>query len=215
VYDAAHAFGVNCHCGSVLNHGDLSVLSFHATKVFNTFEGGAIISHTPEMKHRIDRLKNFGFVNEITVDEIGINGKMSEFNAAVGLAQLPHLADAIAKRAQISDRYIRGLAGVKGITCVDFTDVQQHNYAYFPILINAQSKSSREQVYDKLKTEGVHARRYFYPLLTDFPMYAQGNPSSALPVAYGVAKQVLCLPIYPDLSEAEVDQVVSLMRGMV
>jgi dTDP-4-amino-4,6-dideoxygalactose transaminase len=212
VYDAAHAFGVHCHCGSVLNHGDLSVLSFHATKVFNTFEGGAIISQTPEMKRKIDQLKNFGFVNETTVDEVGINGKMAEFNAAIGLTQLPHLKVAIHQRAAIAKRYHDGLSGVMGIECLDFSSVSEYNYSYFPIVVNTNSRIDREQLYSSLKTQGIHVRRYFYPLLTELPMYKMVNSAQLLPNATKISNQILCLPIYPDLSADDVDRVVACIK---
>ncbi|MFN7667613.1 MAG: DegT/DnrJ/EryC1/StrS family aminotransferase, partial [Burkholderiales bacterium] len=171
IYDAAHAFGVNCHCGSVLNHGDLSVLSFHATKVFNTFEGGAIVSPDAETKLRIDQLKNFGFVDETTVIAAGINGKMSEFNAVLGLAQLKHVDAAIAARRAIDARYRELLRGIDGVTCLPNT-ASKSNYSYFPILIEPKPGRDREKVYDRLKEHQIFARRYFYPvsILLPFPL---------------------------------------------
>lgn len=209
IYDAAHAFGVKCHCGSVLNHGDLSVLSFHATKVFNTFEGGAIICPDLKTKTRIDQLKNFGHVGETNVVAPGINGKMSEFNAALGLLQLKHVDQAILKRKEIDNAYRKGLATVKGVTCLGDTGEQVANYAYFPILIDQDYPVSRDQLYEKMKENGVHPRRYFYPLISEFPMY-RGLVSSHrdnLPVANLAAAQVLCLPIYPDLALETVEEI--------
>jgi dTDP-4-amino-4,6-dideoxygalactose transaminase len=214
IYDAAHAFGVKCHCGSVLNHGDLSVLSFHATKVFNTFEGGAIVSPDLETKLRIDQLKNFGFVDEVTVVAPGINGKMSEFNAALGLAQLKHVDAAIAARRVIDVRYRELLRDVEGVTCLPSSGAKS-NYSYFPILIEPRSGRDRERVYARLKANHIYARRYFYPLITEFPMY-QGLPSSQrsrVPVAAEAAERVLCLPIYPGLSLETQDQVCEIVSG--
>jgi dTDP-4-amino-4,6-dideoxygalactose transaminase len=209
IYDAAHAFGVQCHCGSVLNHGDLSVLSFHATKVFNTFEGGAIVCQDAETKVRIDQLKNFGFVDEVTVAAPGINGKMSEFNAALGLLQLKHIEQALVRRKEIDAAYRERLKGVKGIHCLNDAGESVANYAYFPILVQADYPIRRDDLHQKLKDIGIHPRRYFYPLISDFPMY-RGLPSARkenLPVATAVAQQVLCLPIYPNLEMMAVDEI--------
>lgn len=213
IYDAAHAFGVQCHGGSVLNHGDLSVLSFHATKVFNTFEGGAIICHDAKTKQRIDHLKNFGFVDEVTVVASGINGKMSEINAAFGLLQLKGIDDALLKRKAINARYHKGLANIKGIHCSFDAGEEVANYAYFPILVQPDYPFSRDALYQKLQNNGVYARRYFYPLISDFPMY-RGMPSAAhanLPVARKVASEVICLPIYPTLSNEQVNFILDLI----
>jgi len=215
IYDAAHAFGVQSSYGSVLNHGDLSVLSFHATKVFNTFEGGAIVCHDAKTKQRIDHLKNFGFVDEVTVVAPGINGKMSEINAAFGLLQLKSIDEALQKRKAIDARYRAGLAGLKGIHCLSAAGEKVANYAYFPILVRPDYPLSRDALYQKMHDNGIYARRYFYPLISDFPMY-RGMPSAAhanLPVAREVAQQVICLPIYPALGSESVDKVVALLAG--
>lgn len=215
IYDAAHAFGVQCHCGSVLNHGDLSVLSLHATKVFNTFEGGAIVCPDLKTKLRIDQLKNFGHAGETNVVAPGINGKMSEFNAALGLLQLKHIDGAILKRKQIDIAYRQGLAGIKGIKCLGDSDEKVANYAYFPILINEEYPITRDELYERMKANGVHPRRYFYPLISEFPMY-RGLPSSNrdnLPVATRAAVQVLCLPIYPDLPMEIVNEICEFIRA--
>ena len=201
IYDAAHAFGVQNQDGSILNHGDLSILSFHATKVFNTFEGGAIICPDAKTKQRIDHLKNFGFVDEVTVVATGINGKMSEFNAALGLLQLKGINEALQKRKVIDSHYRAALVGIKGIQCLTDAGEQEANYSYFPILVQADYPLSRDDLYQKLKDNSIYARRYFYPLISDFPMY-RGLPSSTpfnLPVARKAANEVICLPIYPDL----------------
>lgn len=213
IYDAAHAFGVQCHCGSVLNHGDLSVLSFHATKVFNTFEGGAIICPDAKTKLRIDQLKNFGFVDETTVVAPGINGKMSEINAAFGMLQLQHIDDALAKRKRIDAAYRESLRSVPGIRCLQDAGENVANYSYFPVLVEADYPLSRDALYQKLKDNNIYARRYFYPLITDFPMY-RGMPSAHcenLPVATAAAQKVLCLPIYPNLTPAQLNLIVQII----
>jgi dTDP-4-amino-4,6-dideoxygalactose transaminase len=215
IYDAAHAFGVENDSGSILKYGDLSILSFHATKVFNTFEGGAIICPDAKTKLRIDQLKNFGFVDELTVVAPGINGKMSEVNAAFGMLQLQGIDRAIARRREIDETYRRLLADVKGIQCLPDAGETVGNYSYFPILITEDYPLSRDELYQKLKDQNVFARRYFYPLITDFPMY-RGLPSAHrenLPVAAQAAQQVLCLPIYPALSQPDIDRVIGLIRG--
>lgn len=215
IYDAAHAFGVEDEHGSVLKHGDLSVLSFHATKVFNTFEGGAIVCQDAKTKLHIDHLKNFGFVNEVSVVAPGINGKMSEINAAFGLLQLKGITTALQQRKSIDMCYREGLSGINGIHCLSDAGERQANYSYFPILVQTGYALSRDALYQKLHDNGIYARRYFYPLISDFPMY-RGMPSAAhanLPVARRAASEVICLPIYPDLSKDQVDFVVRLIAG--
>ena len=215
IYDAAHAFGVQCDCGSVLNYGDLSVLSFHATKVFNTFEGGAIICPDIKTKVRIDQLKNFGHVGEVTVVAPGINGKMSEFNAALGLLQLKYVDQALARRKEIDAAYRERLKGVKGIHCLNDAGEKVANYAYFPIMVQADYPIGRDELYQRLKEIGIHPRRYFYPLISSFPMY-RGLPSANsdnLPVATAAAQQVLCLPIYPDLETSVIDEIACFIAG--
>lgn len=209
IYDAAHAFGVKRHSGSVLKCGDLSVLSFHATKVYNTFEGGAIVCPDHKTKVRIDQLKNFGHVGEINVVATGINGKMSEFNAALGLLQLKYIDEAIARRRLIDAAYRKGLNEVKGIQCLGDSGETIANYAYFPILVNEDYPISRDDLYQAMKNVGVHPRRYFYPLISEFPMY-RGLPSAHrdnLPHATEASRKVLCLPIYPDLPMEIVDKI--------
>lgn len=215
IYDAAHAFGVRYKSRSILSYGDLSVLSFHATKVFNTFEGGAIISPDKKTKQRIDRLKNFGFVDEVTVVAPGINGKMSELNAALGILQLQHIDKALEKRKAIDIRYRKKLSVIKGIDCLEKADEDVANYSYFPILVRPEYILSRDGLYQKLKDNGVNARRYFYPLISEFPMY-RGHPSAsreALPNAIKAANEIICLPIYPSLEEADLNRIVSLISG--
>lgn len=215
IYDAAHAFGVRRHDGSILNHGDVSVLSFHATKVFNTFEGGAIVCPDAETKQRVDHLKNFGFVDETIVVASGINGKMSEFNAALGLLQLKGIDSALRRRGAIDRRYREALAGVKGIHCLPHAGEKVANYSHFPILVRPGYVLSREALYQKLREHGVYARRYFYPLISEFPMYRHlpsASPSN-LPVATRASSEVLCLPIYPALSDEQVDAVIGLIAA--
>ncbi|BAU73419.1 DegT/DnrJ/EryC1/StrS family aminotransferase [Metapseudomonas furukawaii] len=213
IYDAAHAFGVQDEGGSLLRHGDMSVLSFHATKVFNTFEGGAIVCPDAKTKQRIDQLKNFGFVDEITVVAPGINGKMSEINAAFGLLQLQHIEEVIASRRKIDLTYRELLKGVKGIRCVEDAGEVVANYSYFPILVEADYRLSRDELYQKLKDNNVFARRYFYPLISDFPMYRgmQSAQKDNLTVADQMAEKVLCLPIYPALSQVEQEKIIKII----
>lgn len=216
IYDAAHAFGVQIDGDSLLKHGDLSVLSFHATKVFNTFEGGAIVCPDAKSKLRIDHLKNFGYADETTVMAPGINGKMSEFNAALGLLQLMHIDRVLERRKEIDAAYRRCLKGINGIKCLDYTVEKVPNYAYFPIMVEADYPISRDDLYHKLKDNGIHPRRYFYPLISDFPMY-RGLPSAHrdnLPQAALVAEKVLCLPIYPALELTVIEIITKLLADI-
>lgn len=210
IYDAAHAFGVKYKGGSLLRHGDLSVLSFHATKVFNTFEGGAIICPDAKTKQRIDYLKNFGFANEVTVMATGINGKMSEFNAALGMLQLKHVDRVIERRKAIDGRYRQLLQDIPGITCLAEPAGVARNYAYFPIFVGQEFPLSRDELYQHLRNNGIRGRRYFYPLISDMPMY-RGLPSTRaanLKHSHLIAARVICLPIYPALTDAQIDSVV-------
>lgn len=214
IYDAAHAFGVQCHCGSVLAHGDLSVLSFHATKVFTTFEGGAIVCPDEKTRQRINHLKNFGFADEVTVVAPGINGKMNEFSAALGLLQLKGVDRSLEKRRAIDARYRIELAGVAGISCVENAGETRCNYAYFPILVQPEFPVSRDALFQRFRDRQIYVRRYFHPLISEFPMY-RGLPSAAhtnLPVAARIASQVLCLPIYPGLTPGEVERVLEVIK---
>lgn len=213
IHDAAHAFGVQDARGSILRHGDLSVLSFHATKVFNTFEGGAIVCPDAKTKVRIDHLKNFGYVDEVTVVAPGINGKMSEFNAALGLLQLQYIDQVLARRKIIDTAYRERLQGVKGIRCVNDTDEKITNHAYFPIMVESDYPIGRDDLYRKFKENDIHPRRYFYPLISDFPMY-RGLPSAHrdnLPVAAEIALKILCLPMYADLTSDEIERITSMI----
>jgi len=215
IYDAAHAFGVEDENGSILRYGDLSVISFHATKVFNTCEGGAIICPDAKTKSRIDHLKNFGFVDEVTVVAPGINGKMSEMHAALGLLQLQYIDQAIECRKTIAMMYRELLRYVPGIHCVADSGEKVANYSYFPIFVERDYPMSRDALYQKLRDNNIFSRRYFFPLISDFPMY-RDLPSAQrenLPVATEVANKVLCLPIYPDLDVEQVHTIVQIISG--
>ena len=209
IYDAAHAFGVRHGGESLLQHGDLSMLSFHATKVFTTFEGGALVCPDAKTKQRVDYLKNFGYSGEVTVVAPGINGKMNEMQAAFGLLQLRHVGEAIALRRAIDARYRELLTGVKGITCLEQRPETAGNYAYFPIFVDGDYPITRDALNRRLRESGFFGRRYFYPLIAEFPMY-RGLPSAQLdnlPVAVEASRQVLCLPIYPALDLSVVEEV--------
>jgi len=213
IYDAAHAFAVEHNGRSLLDFGDLSVVSFHATKVFNTFEGGAIICHDELTKNKLTKLTNFGFVNELEIDGLGLNAKMPEINAALGIVQLNYIDTAMDKRKGIDELYRQGLGGVKGIQCLSNSKQSKKNYAYFPIFVQSSYLLDRDDLYDKLKNNGFFVRRYFYPLTSSFPVY-EGYASSSknnLPVAHERALAVICLPIYPDLSFENVRHVIQLI----
>ncbi len=214
IYDAAHAFGVQTEKGSVLKYGDLSVLSFHATKVFNTFEGGAIICPDYKTKQRIDHLKNFGFVDELTVVAPGINGKMSEFNSALGLLQLKHIDQALSRRKEIDTIYREMLFDVEGVHCLEDSGEVVSNYAYFPVLICDGYSINRDALYQRLIDHGIFARRYFYPLISSFSMYRSlaSAHHDNLPMATEAALKVLCLPIYPGLTPDEQLRIINLIR---
>lgn len=214
IYDAAHAFGVEVDGRSVLEAGDMSTLSFHATKVYNTVEGGALVVNDEQTKRRIDHLKNFGFAGETEVIAPGINSKMDEIRAAYGLLNLRQVDEAIASRKAVAEQYRAALRGVDGVTFLEDVEGVKHNYAYFPIFIDeAQYGMSRDELYTKMRERGVLGRRYFYPLISDFSTY-RGLPSSSkenLPIANKIADSVICLPMYAGLSGAEVDTILDLI----
>lgn len=214
IYDAAHAFGVEVNGESILNAGDMSTLSFHATKVYNTLEGGALVMHDAETKKRIDQLKNFGFTGEITVEAPGINSKVDEVRAAYGLLNLRLVDDAIEARHQVAVRYRQALRPVEGITFMDDMPGVKHNYSYFPIFVDAEKYGmTRDELYFKMKERNVLGRRYFYPLISEFDTY-KGLPSSGrenLPNAHKVADTVICLPMHHELSAADLDRILSLI----
>lgn len=215
IYDAAHAFGVEYKGTSLLNAGDLSVLSFHATKVFNTFEGGAIISHNLETKKRIDFLKNFGFADEVTVLEAGINGKMNEIQASFGLLQLKYVDQNIQRRKVITEAYRTQLKNVEGITCFQEIPETTLSYTYFPILVDETYPLTRDGLYDRLKLDNIFARRYFYPLISEFPMYQDlaSSASENLPVATEISRKILCLPIFPDLPDDAIQVICDIIKS--
>ena len=214
IYDAAHAFGVEVNGESILNAGDLSTLSFHATKVFNTIEGGAMVMHDAEMKKRIDYLKNFGFANETTVVGPGINGKMDEMRSAYGLLNLKQVDAAIEARHQVAIRYRVALRGVPGLSFFDDMPGVRHNYSYFPIFVDAEKYGmTRDELYFKMKENGVLGRRYFYPLISSFSTY-RGLPSAApdnLPEANKMADRVICLPMHHGLTTNDIEKVLNHM----
>ena len=215
IYDAAHAFYVKQNDNSILNWGDLSILSFHATKVFNTFEGGAIICHNKAMKNRINHLKNFGFAGETSVVTPGINAKMNEFQAALGLVQLNHIDEEIACRKRITNYYRKKLKHTPGIRFLHDSPEVKHNYSYMPIFIDERNfGKSRDALYTSLKQNDIFTRRYFYPLISNFEPYK--NYKSAkfenLPIANKIAEQVLCLPIYADLTFSQVDRITAIIK---
>lgn len=215
IYDAAHAFGVRmAGGGSVLAHGDLSVVSFHATKVFNSFEGGAVISPTAASKQGIDRLANYGIVDENSVDTLGLNAKMSEVHAAMGLAQLDHVDAQIAARRRVDERYRELLAGVPGMTPLQWPAGQTSNYYAFPVLVEPGFRCSRDELLSQLRARGINARRYFHPLISELPMYRRfadaGN--DPLEVARDVSARILCLPMYADLTDEDQIRIVQAIK---
>ncbi len=214
IYDAAHAFGVEVNGKSVLENGDMATLSFHATKVYNTLEGGALVMHDEQTKKRIDYLKNFGFAGETEVVAPGINSKMDEVRAAYGLLNLKQVDEAIEKRHQVAIRYREALRDVKGIRFFDDMPGVRHNYSYFPIFIDAEQYGmTRDALYFKMKEQGVLGRRYFFPLISTFSTY-RGLPTAApenLPVATRIANEVICLPMHHQLTEEEVNRILELI----
>ncbi len=210
IYDAAHAFGVEVDGESILKAGDMSTLSFHATKVYNTIEGGAMVMHDENTKKRIDYLKNFGFANETTVIAPGINSKMDEIRAAYGLLNLRQVDAAIEARRKVADTYREALKDVPGVKYFDDMPGVRHNYSYFPIFIDAEKfDKTRDELYFEMKEANVLGRRYFYPLISEFSTY-RGLPSASrenLPNAYAMADSVLCLPMHHDLSDEDVARV--------
>ncbi|HBT85787.1 MAG TPA: aminotransferase [Porphyromonadaceae bacterium] len=214
IYDAAHAFGVTVNGESILKAGDMSTLSFHATKTYNTVEGGALVCKDAETKKRIDYLKNFGFAGETTVVAPGINGKMDEIRSAYGLVELKHVDAAIEIRKSVAAQYRKGLKDIKGIKFLEDIPGVRHNYSYFPILVDKDEYGiDRDTLYEKLKQHNIYGRRYFYPLISDFPTYRGLESSKAenLPVATKMADQVICLPMHHELENENLDRIVDLI----
>lgn len=215
IYDAAHAFGVEVDGESLLNAGDMSTLSFHATKVYNTIEGGALVMHDEQTKKRIDYLKNFGFANETTVVAPGINSKMDEVRAAYGILNLRQVDAAIEARKHVAQRYRQTLRNIDGLKFFDDMPGVRHNYSYFPVFIDAEKFGmTRDELYFKMKDANVLGRRYFYPLISDFSTY-RGLPSSTpqnLPVATRIANQVICLPMHHEISEKDLTRIINCIK---
>ncbi|HFG6907388.1 DegT/DnrJ/EryC1/StrS family aminotransferase [Acinetobacter baumannii] len=212
LYDAAHGFGVKYNGTSLLNYGDLSVLSFHATKVFNTFEGGAIVCKDLATKQKIDRLKNFGIVDESNVEDISLNGKLSEVHSALGLLQLKTIDETLYKRKKVDELYRNLLRDVKGIKCFPRIPVDIDNYSYFPVVVEDQYKLSRDELFTFLKENNVFARKYFYPLITQFKPYQKFEAFT--PKAKYLSEHVLCLPMYPHLTNELCEYIVNLIKDV-
>jgi dTDP-4-amino-4,6-dideoxygalactose transaminase len=211
IYDAAHAFGVKVNGESILNAGDMSTLSFHATKVYNTIEGGAMVMHDERTKQRIDYLKNFGFENETTIMGPGINSKMDEVRAAYGLLTLKQVDDAIEARHQVAIAYRKALRDVEGITFFDDMPGVRHNYSYFPIFVDANKYGmTRDDLYFKMKAANVLGRRYFYPLISEFSTYRglESAKPENLPQAHNMANSVICLPMHHALTEEDIQRTI-------
>ena len=215
IYDAAHAFGVEVDGKSLLEFGDMSTLSFHATKVYNTIEGGALVCHDRQIKERVDFLKNFGFAGETQIVAPGINGKIDEIRSAYGLLNLKAVDSAIEYRHQISKRYREGLGGIDGISYMPEMHNIRHNYSYFPIFIDSVKYGiTRDELYEKMKRNGVCGRRYFYPLITNFSTYCGLDSAqiSNLPVANRIANSVICLPLHTGLTSIDVERIIELLK---
>lgn len=216
IYDAAHAFGVKVNGESILNAGDISTLSFHATKVYNTIEGGALVCHDEKTKKRIDYLKNFGFAGETEIVAPGINGKMDEIRSAYGLLNLKQVDTAIEARHQIAIKYRKILRNIKGLHFMEDIPGVRHNYSYFPIFVDAEKYGmTRDELYFKMKEQNVFGRRYFYPLISEFSTY-RGLDSARLdnlPVAHKIANSVICLPMYAGLSEDDINRILIVLSG--
>jgi dTDP-4-amino-4,6-dideoxygalactose transaminase len=212
IYDAAHAFGVTVSGKSVLEAGDMSTLSFHATKVFNTIEGGALVCRDEQTKKRIDYLKNFGFAGETTVVAPGINGKLDEIRSAYGLLNLKQVNDAIERRCQVANQYREVLKEVEGITFMENKQDVKHNYSYFPIFVDAEKYGmTRDELYFKMKENNILGRRYFYPLISTFSTYKgldSAKPEN-LPIATKIADSVICLPMYHELNDEHIKKILS------
>lgn len=216
IYDACHSFGIEDEGGSVLRHGDIAVVSFHATKVFSTFEGGVIVSPDRATKENIDRLKNFGFVDEEDVSVKGINGKLNEVSAAFGLVQLQHIESYVSARAVLDAAYRDRLNGVVGLRCLDRIGQRRHNYAYFPIVIEEEFPINRDALALALKLRGFNCRKYFYPLIPEYRSYAgdKDDVINSFPRAKSLSNSVLCLPLFPELRLNELHQICDAIESL-
>lgn len=216
IYDAAHAFGIEEHGVNVASYGDASMLSFHATKVFHTIEGGAVVSSYDWLHNKLYQLKNFGIRNEEVVDEIGANAKMNEFQAAMGLCNLRHIDHEIAKRKQIAERYREHLEGIAGVKLCREKKSVKYNYAYFPVAFDRDIlPADRDTIFEKLKEQNIFTRKYFFPLINEFDCYRSAYHVEETPVAKKTALSILCLPIYADLECNEVDEICRLIKDMI
>lgn len=217
IYDAAHAFGVTVNGESILNSGDMSTLSFHATKTYNTIEGGALVCRDEKTKQRIDYLKNFGFAGETTVVAPGINGKMDEVRSAYGLLELKYVDDSIEKRRYVASKYREALKNVAGINCLQDLPGVRHNYSYFPIFVDTTKYGmSRDELYVKLKENNIYGRRYFYPLISEFSTYSglESSRRENLPISHKMADSVICLPMHHELSESDVLRIIETISTL-
>jgi len=216
IYDACHTFGVTINNIPVLNFGDISVMSFHATKVFNTFEGGAIVCHDEKTKRYIDNLKNFGITSETQVETLGLNAKMNEVQAAMGLLQLKYVDGYIAKRKMVTEAYREQLKEIEGISYLNDLPGVKHCYSYFPILIDKDKFGiTRDELYNKLKQHNIFSRRYFYPLISQYPIYQKLKSAKPgkMPIAERITEQILCLPLYPELKENTIKTIVKILKS--
>ena len=214
IYDAAHAFGVEVNGKTIGNYGNASMFSFHATKVFNTIEGGAVVYNDSNLTNRMNSFKNFGLTSPETVEEVGINAKMNEFAAAMGLCNLKHIEEEIAKRKCVFERYIQNLKDIPGIKVQNIDSSVKQNYAYFPIVIDKEKfGKNRDEVATLLADNNIFARKYFYPLVNDFDCYKNDYNSNDTPVAKNIAENVLTLPLYADLSLEDVDHICNIILG--
>lgn len=215
IYDAAHAFGVEVNGESILKAGDMSTLSFHATKVYNTIEGGALVMHDENMKRKVDYLKNFGFKNEVEVVAPGINSKMDEVRSAYGILSLRKVDEAIGHRKYIAQLYREGLQGIEGITYFDNMPGVRHNYSYFPVFIDADKYGmTRDELYFRMKDQNILGRRYFYPLISTFSTYRgleSADPKN-LPVATRMADSVICLPMHHELTKEDIERIINIIK---
>lgn len=213
IYDAAHAFGEKINNKSLLKYGDLSMLSFHATKVFNTIEGGAIVFSNKKYLYELDNLKNFGITSPENIEGIGFNCKMNEFQAAMGLCNLKHIDNEIEKRKKVYERYIKNLKGVKGIKLNIYDKNLKPNYSYFPIVVLDEYGLTRNELFNKLEENGYCARKYFYPLITDTECYNKDYDSNDTPIAKDISNRVMTLPMYADLSLSDVDKICEIIKN--
>ena len=213
IYDAAHAFGVSQNGRSLCSFGDASMLSFHATKVFNTVEGGALISRHAEIPAATDRYKNFGMEGQEDFVEAGTNAKMSEFHAAMGICNLRQIEESIAARKKVCEAYDAALGGIAGLKILKRAEGVVSNYAYYPILVEDSFPLSRDELADVLREQEIFSRKYFYPIVTEFSCYKGKYPFIEESVAKYVSERILCLPLYDTMTDEDVERVLSAILG--